>query len=164
MKKITGLILILLLLFQGFVFSQKPRSSIVYHSITYEIGANWLKEENLFPIVHKGVINGLTYRFEKRGNVYHEVSVSLRYSKVKAKLETERVSQNEQIYLGYCMAYHLIKSEKLSFYLGGNLKYAHSLVEFPVWDESRAYWATSLTLGLSIRLFLKMVHRNNPYL
>ena len=161
MKKLTHLILLLLLLFPGFIFSQKPRSSIVYHSITYEIGSNLVKEENLFPIVHKGVINGLTYRFEKRGNIYHEVSVSLRYSKIKAELETERVSQNEQINIGYCMAYHLLKKEKFYFSLGYNLKYALSLVEFPVWDESRAYWGTSLSLGLSIRSIFKIKENQN---
>jgi hypothetical protein len=154
MIKRAQLFLFLLLLIPELVTSQEQKLPSIYHSFTYEIGINWLKEENLFPIVHKGSINGLTYRFEKRGKNYHEVSVTLRYSKIKAELETEKVSQNEQVSFGYCMGIHLLKRDKMNFYLGYNLKYAHSLVEFPVWDESRAYWATSLTLGLSNRLFV----------
>ncbi|MFH0756714.1 MAG: hypothetical protein V2B15_05450 [Bacteroidota bacterium] len=111
----------------------------MYHSFTWETGVNRLKEENLFPIVHQGAIHGLTYRYEKSGKHFHEVSVSLRYGKVKAGLETEKVSQNEQAGVGYCMGFHLVKRGKMNYFLGYNLRYAHSLVEFPVWDESRAY-------------------------
>jgi len=156
MIKRAQLFLFLLLLTSKLVTSQEQKLPNIYHSFTYEIGVNWLKEGNLFPIVHKGSINGLTYRFEKSGKNYHEVSVTLRYNKLKAKLETEKVSQNEQFGLGYCMGFHLMQKEKINLYMGYNLKYAFSLVEFPVWDESRAYWATSFTSGISTRLFLNI--------
>jgi len=161
MKKVTQLYLLLLLYIPGHVTGQEHKPPNIYHSFMYETGVNWLKEENLFPVVHKGTINGVTYRFEKRGKNYHEISVSLRYSKVKAELETEKVSQNEQIGFSYCMGFHLGKREKINYYLGYNLRYAYSLVEFPVWDESRAYWATSLTPGLSYRLFIKIKENQN---
>jgi hypothetical protein len=154
MTKSSQLVLFLLLIFSEFGFAQEPESSVRYHSLTYVIGSNWLKEDNLFPIVHKGPITGLTYRFEKSGKNYNEFAVSLRYSKIKAKLEAEKVSQNIQIAFGYCMGFHLVNREKLNFYLGYNVKYSNSLVEFPVWDESRAYWATSLTSGIANRLFI----------
>jgi len=93
-------------------------------------------------------------KYEKRGKKYTEISVSLRYSKIKAELETEKVSQNEQFSFGYCMGFHLVKREKMNYYLGYNLRYSYSLAEFPVWDESRAYWATSLTSGVANRLFM----------
>lgn len=156
MIKRAQLFLFLLLLIPKLVTSQEQKLPNIYHSFTYEIGVNWLKEENLFPIVHKGSINGLTYKFEKIVKNYHEVSVTLRYSKIKAELETEKVSQNEQVNFGYCMGFHLLRREKMNFYMGYNLKYTHSLVEFPVWDESRAYWATSLTLGISNKLFVNI--------
>lgn len=161
MKKTAHSLLFLLLLIPELGLSQEQKRQIKYHSFTYEIGANWLKENNLFPIVHKGAINGLTYRFEKSGKNYNEISVSLRYSKLKAEPETEKVSQNEQFSLGYCMGFHLVQREKINLYIGYNLKYALPLVEFPVWDESRAYWSTSLTLGLSNRLFLNIKEYQN---
>ncbi|HUX94186.1 MAG TPA: hypothetical protein VMV47_00525 [Bacteroidales bacterium] len=156
MKKKTQLFLLLLLLlcFPELVTGQEEKSPYIYHSFTYETGITRMKEKILFPIVHKGSVNGLTYRYEKRGKNYHEIFVSLRYSKIKTDLETEKVSQNVQFGIGYCMGFLLVINEKMNYYLGYNLRYAHSLAEFPVWDESRAYWATSLTSGISNRLFI----------
>jgi hypothetical protein len=59
------------------------------------------------------------------------------------------------------MGFHLLKREKISFYLGFNLKYAHSLVEFPVWDEARAYWGVSLTSGVSNRFVVRIKEKQN---
>jgi hypothetical protein len=154
MNKSIQSVFFLLIIFAGSGFAQEPESPIKYHSLTYTIGSNWLQEDDLFPIVHKGPVNGLTYRFEKSDKNYNEFAVSLRYSKIKAKLETERVSQNIQIAFDYCMGFHLVNREKLNYYLGYNVKYSNSLVEFPVWDESRAYWASSLTSGITNRLFI----------
>ena len=160
-KNTVQSLLFLLLFIPEFGSSQEPQWQAKSHSFTYEIGINWLKEENLIPIVHKGSINGLTYRFEKWGKNYNEVFITLRYSKLKAGLETEKVTQNEQISFGYCMGFLLLKKEKINFYLGYNLKYAHSLVEFPVWDESRAYWGASLTLGVSNRFIVRIKEKQN---
>ena len=90
MKKTAYSLLFLLLLIPEPGLSQEQKRQIIYHSYTYEIGANWLKENNQFSIVHKGAINGLTYRFEKSGKNYNEISVSLRYSKLKANLKPKR--------------------------------------------------------------------------
>ena len=154
MLKNTLLLLYLFLLFPESEFAREPGSSTKHHSLTYEIGLNCLKEDDLFPIVHRGSINGLCYRFENREKNYNEISVSLRYSKIRAELETEKASQNIQFSFGYYIGFHLVKKTAINYYLGCNLRYISSLVEFPVWDESRAYWATSLTTGLSSWLFI----------
>ena len=161
MKKTSFSLLFLLLLIHESGSGQEPEFQKMYHSFTYEIGSNWLKEDNLFPIVHKGSVNGFTYRFEKTGKFYNEVFVALRYSKLMSEPETEKVSQNMQISFGYCMGFHLLKRENINFYLGYNLRYAYSLVEFPVWDESRAYWGTSLTLGVSNKFFVNIKENQN---
>jgi len=154
MIKKANFFVLLLLLMPEPGSGQDSKPQIKYHTLTYEIGMNWLKEENLFPIVHKGSVQGLTYRFEKWGKNYRELFAALRYSRLKAGMETEKVSQYEQISFGWCMGFRLLEREKINFYLGYNLKYAHSLVEFPVWDESRAYWGSSLTLGVSNRFIV----------
>jgi hypothetical protein len=156
MKSNLKLFLLLLLFISIPAKGQKTKSPAVFHSITYETGVNWLKEENLFPIVHRGWNNGLTYRYENRTENYHEIFISVKHSKLKAKPETEAVSQNAQIGISYCMGFNLAKGERVSYYIGYNLRYAIALVEFPVWDESRAYWATSLTSGISNRLFINI--------
>ncbi len=161
MKKTAYSLLFLLLLIPESGSSQEPELQKMYHSFTYGIGSNWLKEDNLFPIVHKGYINCFTYRLEIRKKNYNELFVTLGYSKLKAELETEKVSQNMQISFGYCMGFHLINRENINFYLGYNLRYAYSLVEFPVWDESRAYWGTSLTLGVSNNFFVHIKESQN---
>lgn len=156
MKKSTRLFLFLQLLIPAFVFCQEKDSSDIKHTITYEIGANWLKEENLFPIVHRGSANGLTYRFEKTGKNYNEVTATLRYGKLKAKPETEKESQNAQFSLSHCLGFLLLRREKTKLFFGYNLKYSYSFLDFPVWDESRAYWGTSLTIGISDWLFIEI--------
>jgi hypothetical protein len=154
MKKVARLFLFLPMFIPEFVASQETKSPNMYHSITYEIGANWLKDENLFPLVHRGSINGLTYRFEKTGLNYNEVTATLRYGKLKAKPETEKESQNAQFCLSHCMGFHLSQREQVKLSIGYNLKYSYSFLDFPVWDESRAYWGTGLTIGLSGRLLM----------
>jgi hypothetical protein len=156
MKKSAMPFLFLLLFIPEFGASQEPKQSIIYHSIAYEVGVNWLKDENLFPIVHRGSMNGLTYRFEKTGRNYNEVTATFRYGKLKAKPETEKESQNAQFSLSHCMGFRLLQSEQVKLFFGYNLKYSYSFLDFPVWDESRAYWGTAFTIGISGRLFIEM--------
>lgn len=97
----TQLFNIMLLFLTGLAAGQEQKPPDINHSLSYEIGLNRLKEENLFPMVHKGVINGLAYRFERTGRNYNEVSTTLRYGKIKADPETEKVSQNAQFNAGF---------------------------------------------------------------
>ena len=146
--------LALMIMILRFVHGQDSILAHKYHSVTYDNGSNRMKEENLVPLVHTGTIHGLTYRFEKPGKRYHEVFVGMRYGKLKSSLETEKVSQNARIGTGYCMGFGLLHKRIADIYLGFNVSYLMSFLEFPVWDESRAYWGTSLTLGISCRTYL----------
>ena len=161
--KHTILLIILLASLPDIVTCQEQQPPGIIHLFSYEIGANYLKEENLVPVVHKGPIQLLTYRFEKQGKNYNEITVSLGYSRIKAEPETEKVSQNIQFRFGYCSDFHIVKRAKFNYYLGFNMSYAYSLVEFPVWDESRAYWGSSLTLGVSNRMIFDMKENQKWY-
>ena len=154
MKKSATPFLFLLLFIPEFGTCQEPKTAVKYHSIIYEVGVNRLKEENLFPIVHRGSMNGLSYRIEKTGRNYNEITTTLRYGKLKAKAETEKESQNAQFSLSHCMGFRLLQSGQVKLFFGYNLKYSYSFLDFPVWDESRAYWGTALTIGFSGRLFI----------
>jgi hypothetical protein len=160
MKAILLIVCFLLLYIQT-VSGQQEYEVRKDHFFSVNTGLNRLKEENLILKVHSGTINTFTYRFEKYGQNYQEVFLTLGYSKLKTKLEQEKVTQNEQISFGYSICFHMLKKENPDYSLGFNIRYTHALVEFPVWDESRAYWGTSLSFGPSNRLVINIKEKRS---
>jgi hypothetical protein len=117
-------------------------------------GNNRLKEENLIPKVHSGALTGFSYVFEKSGNNFNSIACSISYNHLKTMLETEKVTQTGQINIKYSWGCNLSKRKGTNYFFGVTTSYNWSIQEFPVWDESRAYWGTSLVTGPYGRLSL----------
>lgn len=137
------------------LFSQEVKPQGNSHIINLIIGSNQVKENILIPKAHKGSAISALYRFEKDSRNFHAFSFNLGYSRLKMKLETEKATWNGQINAGYSWGKNLISGEKTKYSLGIDLCYNLSLIEFPVWDESRVYWGTSLSAGPFSRLAMK---------
>jgi hypothetical protein len=152
------LILILTFLYPTPSLGQEIRSSVNSHIIGFNIGSNQVKENLLIPKAHTGSVISVSYGFEKEGRNFHEFTFNIGYGRLKTKLETDKVTWNGQINTGYSWGKSLISREKVKYYLGADLKYHLTLMEYPVWDESRAYWGTALTAGLFTRV--RMVFNN----
>ncbi|MFH0842749.1 MAG: hypothetical protein V1903_09030 [Bacteroidota bacterium] len=129
------------------------------HIIGFNIGSNQVKENILIPKAHIGSSLSVTYEFEKESNNFHALNFNLGYSRLKTKLETDKVTWNGQIDAGYSWGKSLISVEKIKYSLGVNLSYILTVMEYPVWDESRAYWGTAFSAGPFTRL--KMTFNNN---
>lgn len=148
--------LIVLHLQGGLCPGQESKSVGSTHHIGYELGSYRIKEDILIPKVHRGIINSLSYRYCKEGRHFHEASFFIGYGKLKTELETEKVTWNGQIDLKYTMGFYLVNSPKVSYTLGFITRYGWSVFEYPVWDESRAYWSTTLSLGPSNRFMVSL--------
>lgn len=129
------------------------------HIIGFNIGSNQVKENILIPKAHRGSAISVSYVSEKESNNFHLLNFNFGYSRLKTKLETDKVTWNGQINAGYSWGKSLISGEKIKYYLGVNLNYSLIVMEYPVWDESRAYWGTALSAGPFTRL--KMTSNNN---
>ncbi len=129
------------------------------HIIGFNIGSNQVKENILIPKAHRGSAISGSYKFEKENNNFHAFNFNLGYSRLKTKLETDKATWNGQIDAGYSWGKSLISAEKIKYYLGVNLSYILTVMEFPIWDESRAYWGTAFSAGPFTRL--KMTFNNN---
>lgn len=130
------------------------------HSVSYYLATNWLKEEILIPKVHKGILNSIEYTFEKCNNHFWSIQFDIGYGKLKTELESEVSSQNGQIKLDFFRGYNIWGTEKISYFLGYNVKYSWEIMDFPVWDESRAYWSTSMTIGPYNRFNVELKNGN----
>src|SRR4030042_5606807 len=145
-----GKILILFYLFllnPVFLFSREEDFRQRTHYFGFEPGNNQIKENILIPKVNRGSVIEFSYRFENEGRNYNEVTFNIGYSKLRTKVETEKVTQNLQMSVGYSWGKNLLLGEKVNYYLGVEANYLWTLIEFPVWDESRAYWGTVISAG-----------------
>jgi hypothetical protein len=127
----------LLLLVSSNLLCQEDESAVKANIISFSPGSNMIKENILIPKVHSGSIISISYRFENEARNCNEFSFSIGYSKLRTKLETEKVTQNEQLNFSYSWGKGLLIQEKVKYYLGFNVGYDWTLMEYVVWDESR---------------------------
>ncbi len=129
------------------------------HFLGYNAAISSIKEEILLPKVHRGILSNLTYRFEKNNAKYYSLKFDIAYGKLRTTMETEKVTWNGQINLRFTAAYKMIDFGSFRYSLGYTVDYEWSVMEYPVWDESRAYWSTTLSAGPCNRLMVTM--KNN---
>ena len=149
-----------LLLIPVFLFSQKENPRESSHCFSFETVNNQVKENILIPKTNRGQGIELSYKFEKERNSLNEFIFSTGYCKLKTKLETDKVTWNVQANAGYLWGKNLLAGEKFRYYLGAEVFYHWSVMEYPVWDESRAYWGSVISTGLFNRIKLLFNEKN----
>jgi len=154
-KKLTLFILILIrFIFTG--LAQEKSEINGRYSFGIFCGFNELKEEILLSKVHRGNVGFISESWEKEGKFAQKILLSQGFGKLKTDLETEPQSLFISLKGTYSAGYKLLSIGRISNYSGLLLDYSLVLYEFPVWDESRAYWSTSVSAGIWDRLFVKL--------
>lgn len=126
------------------------------HYFGFSIGNIQTKDENLIPKVHSGLINMISYRYERISSSYNLFDFNLGYGLLKTKIEKEAVSFNCQLALSYCYNLSLIRNDFINYYLGPKISFTSSLAEYGVFDEAHAYWGNFLSLCLSNVSFISI--------
>ncbi len=155
-----SLLFLSILLIPGYLFSQEEQSARTTHLFSLEIVNNQVKENILIPKVNRGPGIELSYRFEKDKKNLNELMFAAGYSKLKTNLETDKGTYNISFNADYSWGKILLDGEKVKYYLGADVSYNWSVLEYPVWDESRAYWSSAISAGLYNRIKLIFNDKN----
>ena len=132
------------------------------NSIQYNIGLNQVKENNLVPVVHRGVLHYLCYENQQQQNNVLDFRVSLLYSSLVTKHEDDGDSFNAQINLSCKYLFTAIQTGNFSWFSGPSSSLHYSLSEYSNYDESHLYWADYLSINISNYLQYRWGH--NKYL
>jgi hypothetical protein len=125
-----------------------PATFQSYDVLGIALGLNQIKEENLLPRLHSGLEVALSYDHRRVGDDYRGSRVEIGYSIVSADPEGPAKSLNVSINASSTYGFSLIRSEQLNCFIGPALKLAYSFGGYPNWDDSHAYWANNLSLGV----------------
>ena len=134
------------------LFAQTPLSEVFLQksNLGIYVGGAQVKEYNLHPKVHSGIVYGLEYSRRWQKIHAHVLDVEAGFSKQKTQYEEAAVSPFVQLSASYS---YLIKvqeaSEPLSFYAGPQVGVYYKLGHYPNWDDSHLYWADNLSAGVS---------------
>ncbi|MFH1196476.1 MAG: hypothetical protein V1720_12300 [bacterium] len=150
------LLFISFLLFSVGNYEAQDSASTSLHHIGFSFGLDQIKEENLIPKVHSGLISFVSYRLETKNNTYNVFDFNFGYGIVNTEIENEAVSFNFQLSAGYCYDLFIVESNILKYYLGPKIAYTSSLAEYGNFDEAHAYWGNYLSLGASNVIFLNV--------
>ena len=148
------IILIIVCVLPGLIPVRAQDSVITgtHHYFGYNPGYIQLKEMNLIPKVHNGMINAVTYCFERTGRNYQSFHFLFGYSNPKTSIEREspdfqnyRKNQG-QVHFRYSYLFGLANLNNIHYYLGPKLSYTYSLSYYYGWD-SHAYWGNYISIG-----------------
>ena len=146
------LLIIVLTLTASLTEGQVPESSSNHHktySVNIQAGLNQIKEMNLLPMVHKGIISELSFETEKIKRGLRQFQFIFTYSRIKTSLEEMSKSGNINLGLNYSYNFLIFQKSNLRYYLGPQASLVYSFMLFPNWDDSHGYWADYLSLGTS---------------
>jgi hypothetical protein len=144
------LLIFIILLINNLLKGQETTLASNNHKIysgSLQIGLNQIKEMNLLPLVHKGILTELSFETEKINNTLRQFQCSFIYSRVKTNLEEMSKSGNIKIGFNYSYNFPIIQNSNLRYYLGPQTSLSYSFMLFPNWDDSHAYWADYFSFG-----------------
>jgi hypothetical protein len=145
MKTITA---ILLMLFTCAVQAQETITVIKSNSFQLDFSMMQIKEENLHPKVHHGLLYGLQYGHSRQKINISTFRMGLGFSRLKTNYEPLSASASVRLRGTYHYLFKIANSDKVTFHMGPEINLAYALSYFPNWDESHLYWANSLDLGI----------------
>ena len=127
--------------------NQDSLSNKKTYSVNIRFGQNQIKEMNLFPMVHKGMVTELSFETEKVKNSLRQFQLLFTYSRIKTSLEEMAKSANIRFGLNYSYSYMIFQKHNLRYYAGPQASLCYSFMLYPNWDESHNYWADYLSFG-----------------
>jgi len=138
-----------LLIFFAFALQAQENISLYQsNGLQLDVGLIQLKEENLHPKVHRGLLYGLKYEHVRLKTGISAFQIGMGFSRLKTKYEALSASANVQLQGGYQYLIKITNTNKLTYHLGPEINLVYDLSYFPNWDESHLYWAGCLDLGI----------------
>jgi len=113
-----------------------------------------VKDKSLFPIVSRGGSAGVNFRKEWHRSTDFYFDTRITFSHLKTALESDYETWNGLIGFTWTHLFPLIKKAEFGIHCGYTAGYIWDLTEYPVWDESHAYWSTVLSAGIALQLSL----------
>jgi hypothetical protein len=154
---VKRIVLYVLIVFQSFEIVQgQGMPTSVNHFLSYSLGINQAKEENLLLKVHSGAIHCFAYSVEIKNDAYQCIELQLGYSTLTTGVKNDAGSSNEQLSLGYSYNVKLHEQSPLTYYVGAKCAYTSSLSEYQTWDEAHAYWGSCISFAASNVLFVDL--------
>lgn len=121
-----------------------------------DIGMIQIKEENLHPKVHKGLLYVLQYEHARQKRNISTFTITLGYSRLKTKYEDLSATANIQLSGNYSYLFEAVKGKDLKYTIGPALLLYYNLSYYPNWDDSHLYWGNSLDLGIKNNLHYRI--------
>jgi len=159
----TILFIFFLILTGGRIKGQAEDSSAIrqkIYSVGMQIGQNQIRELNLLPLVHKGMISEISFETEKIKSNLRQFQFFFSWSRVKTSLEEMSKSANISFGLNYSYNFLIFQNKNLRYYLGPLTSLCYSFMLYPNWDESHSYWANNLSFGTNNILYVALRHEN----
>jgi hypothetical protein len=142
-----------------FSFGQSKTDSVYKEKhFQFSIGINQIKENNLHSKVHTGIGYELNYGFTRINKNLSSFQTNFLYSKVKTIFEDAPSSINLQFKLNYEYLFPLQKTNNYTFYSGLATGLNYAISHYPNWDDSHLYWANSIDLKFSNRLYYQFLN------
>ena len=138
--------------FTGEICSQ----TFLRNNIDLGIGFNQVKEENLHPKVHSGVILQPSFHHRFKSHHISELAWAMGYSKVKTRFEDLKASVNLQLNSSYRYLIKHTERENFSLATGPGLNMRYHVSYYPRWDDSHLYWANQVNLSLENQLVYRI--------
>ncbi len=127
---------------------RKPVSFTERSSLGLYTGLVQLKELNLLPKVHRGLLFSLGYSYYGRESMGSAFEFQAAFAKLKTKYEGAASSQFVQLEASYAYLLDIAaRKDAFSFSGGPYVGAAYNLGFYPNWDDSHLYWADYLGIG-----------------
>lgn len=148
-------ILIFLILFYpvNYVYAQTEFDEpLILSRISFNLGYNQVKEENLHPKVFSGLIINPSYSLSKFGKNTSEYCAGLKVSLLNTAYEDFPSAIGIALYSNYKYLFFLAGDGKLNYSLGPIIDLQYGTYAFFNWDESHFYYANYISGGISSRI------------
>ena len=141
--------------------AQEDKTSNISRSFQFDMGMKQIKEENIHPKVHHGLLYTLKYEHAKQSRNISAYTIGLGYSRLKTKYEDLSASANLLLQCDYHYLFEIKNKNKYTYHLGPEINLVYDLSYYPNWDESHLYWASCLDLGIQNKFNFNISYRQS---
>jgi hypothetical protein len=148
--KTNFLLISIFVLISNGMYGQKTDSSSEQHktySFHLQMGQNQVKEMELLPLVHKGMMTDFSFETEKVKSSMRQFQFLVTYSRLKTSLEEMAKSGNIRLGLNYSYNFLIFQKNNVRYYMGPQTSLCYSYMLYPNWDDSHGYWADYWSIG-----------------